>query len=385
MASSPRETASTKKPWSSNPWTRTARRPGSSSATRIRTVRPSPLESWSFEDTGEPGCACLAQAMPGTLRLDDTRPPWRRSGRDAGPPVQFALVSDAAPVMSTWILTGMSGAGKTTAPRARPAVAVVDARRGGELAAFESPPGVVVILLDASDAVLVRRLADSSRPHPCSTAGAGQAAVAAERELLVPLRAAADVVIDTGALSDIELGERVIELVAPGHGGATGLRCTVSSFGFKYGPQAEADWVIDSRILPNPFWEPALRPLTGLDEPVRTFLLDHPETSQLIDRSAGLLAWVIDQAGRRGRRALHVAVGCTGGRHRSVVVATELAGRLAAGGASVDVRHRDVHPPDPPRRAPPDSRGRPLPRQWSPSWRRTFLRCRIAGPPCSRA
>lgn len=311
--------------------------------------------------------------MPGTLRLDDTPRPWRRSGRDAGPPVQFALVSDAAPVMSTWILTGMSGAGKTTALRAleaagvsavdnlavplvaafatvsrdRPAVAVVDARRGGELAAFESPPGVAVIFLDASDAVLVRRLADSSRPHPCSTAGAGQAAVAAERELLVPLRAAADVVIDTGALSDIELGERVIELVAPGHGGATGLRCTVSSFGFKYGPQAEADWVIDSRILPNPFWEPALRPLTGLDEPVRTFLLDHPETSQLIDRSAGLLAWVIDQAGRRGRRALHVAVGCTGGRHRSVVVATELAGRLAAGGASVDVRHRDVHRPDP--------------------------------------
>src|ERR1035437_9288487 len=278
MASSPRETASTKKPWSSNPWTRTARRPGSSSATRIRTVRPSPLESWSFEDTGEPGCACLAQAMPGTLRLDDTRPPWRRSGRDAGPPVQFALVSDAAPVMSTWILTGMSGAGKTTALRAleaagvsavdnlavplvaafatvsrdRPAVAVVDARRGGELAAFESPPGVAVIFLDASDAVLVRRLADSSRPHPCSTAGAGQAAVAAERELLVPLRAAADVVIDTGALSDIELGERVIELVAPGHGGATGLRCTVSSFGFKYGPQAETDWGIDRRILPHP-------------------------------------------------------------------------------------------------------------------------------------
>ena len=277
--------------------------------------------------------------------------------------------------MSTWILTGMSGAGKATAVAAlesagvstidnlpvpllsafgeaqgpRPSVAVVDGRRGAELADFRSPGGVGVVFLDAADAVLVRRLADSSRPHPCATAGAGQAAVTAERELLTPLRAAADLVIDTGALSDAELGERVVDIVAPGtpRGAATGFRCTVSSFGFKYGPPLEADWVIDSRILPNPFWDPVLRPLTGLDEPVRAFLLGHPESRELIDRTAALLAWVVVEARRRGRRAMHVAVGCTGGRHRSVVIATELGAALAAGGTGVDVRHRDVRRPDP--------------------------------------
>jgi UPF0042 nucleotide-binding protein len=265
----------------------------------------------------------------------------------------------------------MSGAGKTTAVRALesagiscvdnlplsllgpllaeqgPAVAVVDARRGDELAGFTGLRGACVVFLDAADAVLVRRLADSSRPHPCAAAGAGQAAVSAERELLSPLRAAADVVIDTGALTDGELGARILDVVAPGPAGAPALRCTVSSFGFKYGPQAEADWVIDSRILPNPFWEAALRPLTGLDEPVRAFVLGHADSAELIGRSAALLEWVIARAQQRGRAAVHVAVGCTGGRHRSVVVAVELAARLSATGVAIDVRHRDVHRPDP--------------------------------------
>jgi UPF0042 nucleotide-binding protein len=267
----------------------------------------------------------------------------------------------------------MSGAGKATAVRAleaagiscvdnlpvallgafvaehrvAPAVAVVDARRGAELAGFDGLGGARVVFLDAPDAVLIRRLADSSRPHPCAAAGSGQAAVRAERELLTPLRAAADVVVDTSALSDSALAARILDVLAPGTGGATALRCTVSSFGFKYGAEVEADWVIDSRILPNPFWEPSLRPLTGLDEPVRAFLLGHAETGLLISRSADLLAWVIAQAQRRGRAALHVAVGCTGGRHRSVVVAVELAAQLAATGVAIDVRHRDVHRADP--------------------------------------
>lgn len=286
----------------------------------------------------------------------------------------LAAVSTAGPPRAEpWIITGMSGAGKATAvraleaagigcvdnlplgllaafiaePRSAPAVAVIDARRGDELASFHGSSGVRVVFLDAADAVLIRRLADSSRPHPCAAAGAGQAAVSAEREVLAPLRAAADVVVDTGAMNDVELGARILDAVSPGNGAAVAFRCTVSSFGFKYGPQVEADWVIDSRVLPNPFWEPALRPLTGLDEPVRLFLLAHPEAGELIDRTAALLEWVIAQAQRRGRKALHVAIGCTGGRHRSVVVAVELAARLAATGMAVDVRHRDVHRPDP--------------------------------------
>lgn len=279
----------------------------------------------------------------------------------------------AVPGSQTWIITGMSGAGKATAlraleaagiagvdnlpvsliaaftstPRSSPTVAVVDSRRGDELTDLEAVTGARVVFLDAPDSVLVRRLANSSRPHPCASAGAGQAAVSAERSLLVPLRAAADVVIDTGAMTEADLAERILEVVAPGRGEATAFRCTVSSFGFKYGPQAEADWVIDSRILPNPFWEPELRPLTGLDEPVRDFVMKHSESQELVERSAALLAWVIEAARRRERSALHVAVGCTGGRHRSVVIATELAARLEGGDISVDLRHRDVHRPDP--------------------------------------
>ena len=280
---------------------------------------------------------------------------------------------EAVPGIRPWILTGMSGAGKSVAVRAleaagagcvdnlpvhllqafalmhheAPAVAVVDARRGDELATLERVDGASVLFLDAPDAVLVRRLADSTRPHPCAAEGTGQAAVTTERAVLAPLRAAADVVIDSGALDDTELAARVLDTVLPQRGPGDAFRLTVSSFGFKFGPQSEADWLIDSRILANPFWEPDLRPLTGEDAAVRAFVLDRPETSVFLDRTASLLDWVIAQARARGRVVLHVAVGCTGGRHRSVVVATELSERLATDGVSVSLRHRDVHRPDP--------------------------------------
>lgn len=305
------------------------------------------------------------------MRLGDTG--TQHGGPSGGVSLQFGTVEDAGLATQPWIVTGMSGAGKATALRAleaagvagvdnlpvplidaftsahrtHPAVAVVDARRGDELAGLQAIAGARVVFLDAPDAVLVRRLADSSRPHPCASAGAGQAAVSAERSLLVPLRAAADVVIDTGAMTEADLAERIVEVVAPGPGGAAVFRCTVSSFGFKYGPEAEADWVIDSRVLPNPFWEPELRPLTGLDAPVRDFVMRHSESQELVERCVALLGWVIDAAQRRGRTAMHIAVGCTGGRHRSVVVAAELAARLGGGDVAVDVRHRDVRRPDP--------------------------------------
>ena len=282
-------------------------------------------------------------------------------------------MNSAEPGIRPWVLTGMSGAGKTTAlraleaagiscvdnlpvamlaafiaePRSEPAVAVVDSRSGEQLAVLDGAGGAQVVFLDAPDAVLVRRLADSTRPHPCAAAGGGQAAVTAERAMVTPLRATADVVIDTGALTEAELSERILDVVAGERASTSALRCTVSSFGFKYGPQIEADWVIDSRILPNPFWEPALRPLTGLDQPVRDFLLGQEVSREFIEKTAAVLEWVVAVARRRGRQAIHVAVGCTGGRHRSVVIAVELAARLAADGVTVGVRHRDLHRPDP--------------------------------------
>jgi len=271
-----------------------------------------------------------------------------------------------------WILTGMSGAGKATAARAleaagvdvvdnlgldllpgwaaatggRRAAAVVDARQGEAVAGLIPPAGVRVVYLTAPDPVLLRRLAESTRPHPCHAAGGSAAAVRREQELLTGLRAAADTVIDTGELSPEELGKRVVELVAP-RGGEAPLRVAVSSFGYKFGPQVEADWVVDVRFLRNPFWDPELRPRTGLDAGVRDYVLADPHTDELCDRLSELLSWASTHYAAKGRRHLAVAVGCTGGRHRSVVVAEELARRLRAEDLEVTVRHRDVGKPDP--------------------------------------
>ena len=270
-----------------------------------------------------------------------------------------------------WILTGLSGAGKATALAALerrgarcidnlPAglagelsaagatvVAVVDARQGEALRGFVPAAGTRMLFLDARDEVLVRRLADSTRPHPCAAAGTGPAAVAAERRLLEGMRAAADVVVDTSALAPDELGARVVDAILPDGATAAELVLTISSFGFKYGPQPEADWVVDARMLRNPFWDPELRPLTGLDPAVRAHVLDHPPGAEFVDRLAELLRWTVDGMVQRRRTRLHVAIGCTGGRHRSVVVACELAGRLRAEGVAVTLRHRDVERPDP--------------------------------------
>jgi UPF0042 nucleotide-binding protein len=272
---------------------------------------------------------------------------------------------------TVWILTGLSGAGKAAALAALerrgarcidnlpvelagalrggegPVVAVVDARQGEAVRGFLPAPGVRVLFLDARDEVLVRRLADSTRPHPCAAAGTGPAVVAAERRLLEAMRAAADVVVDSSALDAAGLGRRVVEAIAPEGGDAGGFAVTLSSFGFKYGPQLEADWVVDARMLRNPFWEPDLRPLTGLDAAVRAHVLDHPPGAEFVDRLEQLLRWTMAAMAERQRTRLHVAVGCTGGRHRSVVVASELAGRLRGEAVTVALRHRDVERPDP--------------------------------------
>lgn len=272
-----------------------------------------------------------------------------------------------------WIITGLSGAGKATAlaalaragadvhdnlpvalladwaalPRTRVAVATVDARQGEAIRDFASLPGVRVLYLDADDSVLLRRLGDSTAPHPSTGGRATVGAIAQERELLTAMRAAADSVIDSSTSTASELGERVCAAVLGEGGGPAVMRLTVSSFGFKHGPQAEADWVIDVRFLRNPFWDPQLRPHTGLEPQVREYVLDDPASAAFCERVEGLLRWLLTQYAGHSRRFLHVAFGCTGGRHRSVVIAEEMARRLGGEGLEVDVRHRDVELSDP--------------------------------------
>jgi RNase adapter protein RapZ len=125
------------------------------------------------------------------------------------------------------------------------------------------------------------------------------------------------------------------------------LQCTISSFGYKFGVEPDADWVIDSRMLRNPFWERELRPLTGLDPAVRTFVLAQPEAQRLLEWLEEMLTWSAPLYAERGRPSLHVAVGCTGGRHRSVVIAEALAERMQGNGVAVATQHRDVDKPDP--------------------------------------
>jgi len=282
---------------------------------------------------------------------------------------------DAAARPRVWVVTGISGAGKATAiaalarqgvdtvdnlpaalldayvglPRDRVAAVVVDARDADGLRALDRVLTASVLFLDARDDVVVRRLSESTHPHPLGHAGSVPAAVLAERELLANLRSIAAVVIDTSDLTSGELARRVSEAVCPpaeGDGQPV-MVCTVSSFGFKYGLPVEADWVVDARFLRNPFWEPELRPLTGLDALVRDFVWEQPTAREFVERLTALVSWTLERASDAGRTRLHLAVGCTGGRHRSVVLASEIAARLREEGVPVVLRHRDVGRPDP--------------------------------------
>jgi RNase adapter protein RapZ len=202
--------------------------------------------------------------------------------------------------------------------------------------------GVVphVLFLDASDDVLIRRFEGARRPHPLQGQEGVVEGIERERALLGELRGEADLVVDTSLLNPHQLGGRVA--AAFGHPDDLALRATVMSFGFKYGVPIDADLVADVRFLPNPHWVPELRPLTGLDPRVSDHVVESDLARRFLDRYSELLDLVADGYLREGKRYVTIAVGCTGGKHRSVAMAEHLAARLVKVGVDALVVHRDL-------------------------------------------
>ena len=198
-----------------------------------------------------------------------------------------------------------------------------------------------VLFLEAGDDALVRRFESVRRPHPLQGDGRLVDGIARERELLRDLRGGADLVLDSSGLNVHELRGKVTAAFG-GSGQGTRLQLTVLSFGFKYGLPVDADLVADVRFLPNPHWVPELRPHTGRDAAVRDYVLAQDGAAEFLDRYEGLLRLVFDGYAREGKRYALAAVGCTGGKHRSVAMSEQLAGRLAGEGVDVSVVHRDL-------------------------------------------
>lgn len=280
------------------------------------------------------------------------------------------------------VVTGLSGAGRTTAlhtledlgffcmdnlPTALAAEAVALSERGGmgrvalgldvRVRSFLGEPGalldqlsaggqrqVQVLFLDASDEAILRRFSETRRPHPLSRGDLASAAsvlegVALERERLAPLRARASRVVDTTSLSVHDLRRAVVSTFGPAAEAAASMRVRLVSFGFKFGAPVDADLLFDVRFLDNPHFVDELRDLPGTDPRVIAYVAPREETAQFVEKTLELLKFVLPRYAREGKSYLTIGVGCTGGRHRSVVVTNLLATAL---GADVAVVHRDV-------------------------------------------
>jgi UPF0042 nucleotide-binding protein len=198
-----------------------------------------------------------------------------------------------------------------------------------------------VLFLDASDETLVRRYEESRRKHPLAVGERVLEGIAAERVLLEDLKGTADIVVDTTDLNVHELRDRLFELFdADRRAGA--LQTSIVSFGYKHGLPIDVDLVFDCRFLPNPHWVESLRPLTGTDPRVRDYVLEQPETTPFLAELERLFTLLLPAYVREGKSYLTIGIGCTGGRHRSVVIASELARLLESHGVSPRVHHRDV-------------------------------------------
>lgn len=279
------------------------------------------------------------------------------------------------------IVTGLSGAGKTRAMHAmedigffcvdnlppalipvfydlcvkseglRNRVAVVTDTRGGELfksfftameALKRDKKPYKILFLDSSDAVLVRRFKETRRKHPLSDDlnGSLEQAVKLEREMLGPVKDCSDYVIDTSGVSPAQLKTRITELFLSSPSDSLAVHCI--SFGFKFGIPMEADLVFDVRCLPNPFYDEALRPQTGLDAPVRDYVMEKEETKGFVSRFTDMIDYLLPLYSREGKSQLVIAVGCTGGHHRSVALAQFMCDYLGEKGVKSSVTHRDI-------------------------------------------
>jgi len=200
---------------------------------------------------------------------------------------------------------------------------------------------VRVVFLDATDDILVRRYESVRRPHPLQAEGSLLDGIRLERERLQELRASADVVIDTSRYNVHELSAATRELFSDED--TPGLQLSLQSFGFKYGVPTDVDLMVDMRFLPNPFWETELRSLTGVDPEVKEFVLSREGATEFLENYVKALEPVLAGYQRENKRHVSLAVGCTGGKHRSVAMARELADRLASlPGVNVSLRHRDL-------------------------------------------
>ena len=201
-----------------------------------------------------------------------------------------------------------------------------------------------ILFLDASDEVLCRRYKETRRRHPISQAEdiPTVEALAKEREILRPLLNRADYVIDTSLLSTAQNKERICDLFLPGGGAKAAMRLTVMSFGFKFGLPGEADLVLDVRCLPNPFYVPQLKHKTGLDQEVADYVMSFEASRELLARIEYLLDYALPLYVREGKSELTIAVGCTGGKHRSITFARKIADYCQKLGYATSTQHRDA-------------------------------------------
>ncbi len=277
------------------------------------------------------------------------------------------------------ILTGLSGSGKASALRTfedlgyysvdnlplglvpqfaeligqsaatSRAALVVDVREGPTLEQFPATLTHIrmalpttVVYLEATRAVLLRRFSETRRPHPLGSAEPVEHSLDAERKLLDPIRNVADIIIDTSRFNVHELRAYLQDRFGGEDSREKSLLVSSLSFGYKNGIPLEADLVFDVRFLPNPHFIPEFRPLTGLDEEVIRYVGGFPQTDEFLDRTEDMLAFLLPHYIHEGKSYLTVAFGCTGGQHRSVMIAEEMGRRLGAQGYRVKTSHRDM-------------------------------------------